>query len=122
MKTFLVIISAICLIGCFTKDFEIIEASSQKWIGGAPGSGKGTNYNIKVLPFKDSDKLQIDKIWIGNEYFEINALVDPKDTKNKSFEKNDTLYIKVHKYIRTGRHGEVAKNDENKENIVPEEY
>ena len=37
---------------------------------GAPGSGKGYNYVIKLLPYKGDDKLKIDKIWIGDNYFD----------------------------------------------------
>ena len=122
MKTLVIILTSLSLFGCFTKDFEVVDATSQKWIGGIPGAGKGTNYEIKVLAFKNSARLQIDKIWIGEEYYDISALKDSKKTKDTSFEKMDTLYIKVHKYIRTDREGVEIKTEVDQKNKLPKEY
>ncbi len=122
MKNLVLILASLCLFSCFGKDFKIVEATSQKWVGGVPGSGKGTNYLIKILPYKSSDKLQIDKIWIGNKYFDITPLTDPKNKKSTNFEKNDTLYIRIHQYTRTNMQGEILKTKVKEENDVPEEY
>lgn len=122
MKNLIIILISLCLLSCFGKDFEIIEATSQKWVGGIPGSGKGTNYVIKVIPYKSSDKLQIDKIWIGNDYYEITPLTNPQNKNSTSFEMKDTLYIRIHKYIRTNMLGEIVKPNLKEGTEIPPEF
>lgn len=122
MKTLVIILTSLCFFSCFGKDFKIVESTSQKWVGGIPGSGKGTNYVIKIVPYKNSDKLHIDKIWIGNKYFEVTPLTDPRNKKSTSFQEKDTLYIRIHHYIRTNMQGEVLKPKLSEENELPHEY
>ena len=122
MKSLVILVLSFCLLGCLSKDFSIIEATSQKWVGGAPGSGKGVNYIITVVSGKDNEKLGIDKIWIGNEYYDIAALKNPNKKNEVKFNKGDTLFIKIHQYTRTNMLGDVIKKEVNEENKVPHEY
>ncbi|NOZ45497.1 MAG: hypothetical protein GXO79_01820 [Chlorobi bacterium] len=122
MKTLIILLFSFCLFGCFSKDFKVIDATSQKWVGGIPGSGKGTNYVIKVISFKNNKYLHINQVWIGDEYYNVKALKNPALINETSFEKNDTLYIKIHKYIRTNMLGEVVKPKATEESKVPIKY
>jgi hypothetical protein len=64
---------------------KLIDATSQKWIGGNPSSGSGEKYTM-LLQLKTTQKVAITKVWINkNEvYFELQnyrMLLDRAATK-----------------------------------------
>ncbi len=84
-------------------DFTVVDATSQDWIGGARGSGKGTNYHITLVAKKCSSKLTIDQLWIGEDFYEVEVFKDLANRSDKSFERKDTLHLVVSKLIRKGK-------------------
>ena len=50
-------------------DFKLVLATSQKWAGGARGSGTGTYYCFTFLGGYSSKQLTVDEVWIGQKHF-----------------------------------------------------
>lgn len=74
---------------------KVLEATSQEWAGGRQESGFGTRYVIHLQAKRSSDKLEIDQIWIGENYFDIKELRSPQYKKLSSFSRGDTLTVNV---------------------------
>lgn len=51
-------------------ELEVLKATSQEWIAGAPGGGKGVNYtfDIKVLTDKT---IEFDSVWVSGKQLQI---------------------------------------------------
>lgn len=81
---------------CF-KQFELINATSQKWYGGREETGFGTYYELTIVPKTNSDNLVFDQIWIGKKYFDIQCFQKGKKMRNNLFAKGDTVTIRVNK-------------------------
>lgn len=52
------------LAGCSGR-LELGKTTSQKWHGGAAGSGGGTNYRVELKKPKKS-RLEIERVWLGD--------------------------------------------------------
>jgi len=74
-------------------EFEIIEATIQSWSGGIAGSPGGSNYTLEMVALKNSSELQIDQLWIGDEFFEVKARKKLPAWSSNGFVENDTIYI-----------------------------
>jgi len=83
----------------FGNDFTILEITSQKYSGGQERSGRGTRYTVKIFAEKDSRKLKIDQLWIGDKYFAVKPVKNPKYKNNHDFSKNDTIYLYVKDHV-----------------------
>jgi hypothetical protein len=94
MKTLITSVLAILLILCGTKLKEI-EATSQQWMGGRYESGRGTDYIIKLQAKGGSDKLVVDRLWVGENSFEVRAVKDLARMSVRDFAKNDTIYLRA---------------------------
>jgi len=81
-------------IDCKEK-FEIINATSQDWFGGRKEAGKGTYYELTIVPTVESEKLSFDKIWIGEKYFNISCYQKGRRVKNDTFGAGDTVTITI---------------------------
>ena len=94
MKFLLLICLAIC---CSHKcnDFKVLEATSQKWVGGTIGSGSGINYQLTLIANQSSEKIKIDQLWVGDQYFKVTAIKKFPASEKEGFEKGDTIYIKA---------------------------
>lgn len=93
MKISLLLISlAIC---CSHKcnDFKVLEATSQKWVGGIISAGSGINYQLTILTNQSSEKITIDQLWVGDQYFKVTAIKKFPASEKEGFEKGDTIYI-----------------------------
>lgn len=89
--TLLIILSG--FFGFFGKDFRIIEATSQKWVGGLQSTGEGVNYKITIVARTNSDKLNIEEVWIKNKLCK-HKIFNPKIRKfGNNFFKNDTIFL-----------------------------
>lgn len=92
-------ILALCVLflayGCDVKDFDIVGATSQKWTGGRPESGRGIDYEIKLKAHLGSDILKIDRLWIGDSFYKVRVfkLVGTKQVKD--FKKGDEILVKA---------------------------
>jgi hypothetical protein len=84
---------------------KLVKATSQKWAGGARGSGTGTYYCFTFIASLPSNKLNIDEVWIGQKFF--NAIQSSSPIFNKpDFKANDSVFIKVNDLIP----GELNRN------------
>ena len=92
MKFLLLISLAIC---CSHKcnDFKVLEATSQKWVGGIISAGSGINYQLTLLANQSSGKIKIDQLWVGDQYFKVTAIKKFPASEKEGFEKGDTIYI-----------------------------
>lgn len=61
---FFLLIFPLLLLGCSPK-MKLAEATQQNWMGGAAGSGGGTNYTVTFTK-PDGNEIRIDKVWLGN--------------------------------------------------------
>jgi hypothetical protein len=110
-------------IPCFTtKDFKIIEATSQEFLGGIPEAGFGTNYRLVLLAQKNSQKLTIDQLWIADKFFKARANKINCAPDDYSFIKNDTIILKVSDIKKTTKEGEIIPKGTEKELDIPYDY
>jgi len=99
MKLIAASLAGIILLSFCTK-VKLVDASSQKWIAGRFESGYGTDYLITIKARAGSDKLVFDKLWIGDDYYEVNALRNLAKRSDLAFEKGDTVFIRAgEKYL-----------------------
>lgn len=97
----------------FAQDFEIIEATSQKWTGGRARSGHGVNYKITIVCKKKLKALSFDKLWLKDEPL---LLKTAKNTTEKlTFAKNDTIFLIAAKKVKTNEYGDEIKEDKKTE-------
>jgi hypothetical protein len=98
-----VTILIIFLVGTFAlakapaKKIKVLSATSQAFAGGAVGSKSGVTYRILLLAPASSNAFFIDKLWIRDDYFEVNAYHHLSGST--SFKKNDTLLVITKKYL-----------------------
>lgn len=80
------------------SDFIILSATSQKWTGGARGSGGGVRYEICIISNHSSSELIIDKLWIGQASHTVQVSKNYPFLATDGFSANDTVYIKASDY------------------------
>ncbi len=117
------------IVGCQTfapqrasTDFEVVRATKQKFMGGAPGSGSSVHYNFYAINHR-SKAVIIDSVWIGGERY------CPTFPKKPGKGERDTLLFRVIKHfegtlIRKPRQKE-AERDTSKRRVNdanPPEY
>ncbi len=129
MKTITFILLALLSINDTSchKKFELINATSQKWTGGRQETGYGTYYELTIVPNTNSENLVFDKLWIGNDYFDVQSYQKGKKMRNNLFGKGDTITIRVNKSIKPEpMHFEISNDKKNKclteNHPVPKEY
>lgn len=77
------------------QNVKVIDATSQQWSNGMPGSGAAVKYEFTIVPKQSSDILVIDRLWIGEHYFDISPVRKNGHSPVGSFNKKDTLYFSV---------------------------
>ncbi|MBL4577928.1 MAG: hypothetical protein JKX74_05610 [Flavobacteriales bacterium] len=75
------------------SEFEIVGAIIQPWSGGIAGSPGGSNYTLEMVALKNSSELQIDQLWVGEQFFEVKARKKLLAWSSNGFIENDTIYI-----------------------------
>lgn len=85
-----VLVSFILIFGAKMK---LVDSTSQEWAGGMYQSGYGTNYKITLIAKRSSEKLQVNELWIGQDYFEVHAFKNLSIRSNLSFDRKDTVYV-----------------------------
>lgn len=88
---------------------KIVDATSQEWYGGRYETGRGTDYIIKIKARGGSENLVIDKLWVGEDFYEVIAIKNPAKKADHYFEKGDTLYIMAGKKIQPDINGSMVK-------------
>ena len=120
MKIFISTVLAFVVLFCGAK-IKLVDSTSQEWFGGRYEAGRGTDYTITLKARSGSDKLVIDKLWVGEELYEATALKDFARRSEKSFEKGDTIYVRAGKKLLPDENG-VMKNVSGKKIKPPKEF
>ncbi|MCK5820571.1 MAG: hypothetical protein KAH17_01750 [Bacteroidales bacterium] len=92
MKAFITVVF-VSLIFLFGAKMKLIDSTSQEWAGGIYESGYGTNYKATLIAKGGSEKLQVNELWIGKDYFEVKAMKNLAKRSDLSFVRKDTIYI-----------------------------
>ena len=99
------------------KKLRCVSASSQRFAGGAMGSPAGTRYRLTFVAPASGNKLKVDQLWVGKNFYQVNAV--NKLNGSTVFSKNDTIEVVTDSYLP-------VKNHTTSENItqiaVPIEY
>ena len=95
------------------QDFDVIEATSQKWTGGRARSGHGINYKLTIVCKKKLKKVHFEKLWVGEEAFELKIAGNEQNESNYS--KKDTIVLTARKKVNTNEYGDEIKVDKKKE-------
>lgn len=87
---------------CKGPCLTIIKATSQSWVAGIKNGGKGTNYLITCIANAPSDKLKVQKLWIGNTFFEVKAVRSLDTYPEETFSAGDTIFIQASRFVSPG--------------------
>lgn len=99
MRFIILIFSTLMSVAVFSQEFQIVEATSQKWAGGRKESGQGINYQLKIITKKSSDKLSFEKLWVDTSFYILKTRNLKNKAKDNSFAKNDTIGIFARKIV-----------------------
>jgi hypothetical protein len=72
---------------------RILEATRQEWTGGIEESGKGVNYEIRLVVKQRSAKLQFVSITVDQQGCTYKITNATRPEKGERFQKGDTLLI-----------------------------
>ncbi len=109
MKFLVLFLGLFCIFSC--PKLELMNASESSWVGGRFDSGKGTNYTVRLVAKKSSEKLHIDQMWLKKDsatflYFPVKPQRQLKDFSiTNEFAKNDTIYIQANRTQRPNEEG-----------------
>ena len=56
-----------------------------------------------------SDKLVLDQLWLGEDFYEISAVKNLSRRSDLKFEKRDTIYVRVGKKFKPDSNGNMVK-------------
>ena len=112
--TLLIILSG--FFGFLSKDFKVIEATSQRWSGGLKEAGEGINYKITILARTNSDKLNIEEVWIKNKLCKYKMFNSTTKKFGNNFCKNDTIFLTATIKVNN------TKSDPGKDKQLPVDY
>ena len=104
----IVIVSACANMKANKPHVEVMNAYSQKWFGGAAGSGYGTNYTFK-LKKNTSESISFDTIWIQERAYipEMQNITNPGAAPDSG----DEFYLKMQYRYRDNEYtGEVSES------------
>lgn len=105
----------------FGAKIKLIDSTSQEWYGGRYESGKGTDYILTLKARGGSDKLIIDRLWVGEELYEVEAVKNLAKRSDKEFKKRDILFVRAGKKLKPDENGRM-KNVSGKKVNPPVEF
>jgi hypothetical protein len=108
MRLLLTSFIGLIILFCGVK-VKLVDATSQEWYGGRYESGKGTDYVLTLKAKGSSDKLIIDELWVGEDYYEVKAVKNRAKRSDLSFEKRDTIFVTAGKKLKPNENGELVK-------------
>ncbi len=96
LRLYLILLFACCLVNSGTAQrkslpIQVISASSQTWVSGAPGGRTGTNYTIQLY-IATHQKIEFNSLWLGKENLPVNIEFPSQSVQNK-IEKGDTVIL-----------------------------
>lgn len=120
MKTLNTLLIILMIFLCGSKA-KLVDATSQEWAGGIYEAGYGTNYIITLVAKGNSDKLIINDLWIGEDYFKVSAVKSLAARNDLAFEKGDTVYVAAGLTLKPDKNGKYIKTLKGSKEL-PEEY
>ncbi len=103
------VFALLSLVLIFGAKVKYVDSTSQSWVAGIYEAGYGTDYRICLLAKGGSEKLQVDELWIGEDYFKVKAVKDLAYRNNLSFEKRDTIYVASSIKYKPGKDGKMEQ-------------
>lgn len=100
MKYFLIVLLTV-IFGWGGK-VQVRQSTSQDWVGGLQESGYGTDYRLTLKVKANSEQLQIEDLWVGDQYMKVRVMPDPADPQVKSFKKGSNVTCRAEFTIRPG--------------------
>jgi hypothetical protein len=91
------------------EHFEVLHATSQEWIAGVHGGGKGINYKVSIKIITDK-KVDFDSIWVAGRKLNIK----PEKGPGLKLAKNDIVTLLASDY--RGSSGTKGNKEEEKIN------
>ena len=80
-----------------SKKLKFIEATSQHSSGGPIGIASSTNYVLKFVSNASNKNLVIDRLWIGKEFFSVQASSQKITANPFEFASGDTILVAASK-------------------------
>lgn len=72
---------------------QIIESTSQEWVGGLQESGYGTDFKLTIKVKAGSDLLQIDELWAGDIHMKLRMVGVAAASRDKAFNKGSQVTL-----------------------------
>lgn len=101
MKLLLLILSFLALSAfCFKteKSFILLEATQQSWIGGIQGSGRGVNYQFKIV-IQTQKRISLDTIWLNDSKYKLEISKGRIRNYQLPLKNNDTLTLMMREFF-----------------------
>lgn len=96
--------------------FELLEATSQQWISGVPGGGRGNTYKFRLKANTDL-KIAFDSIWVDGKQIKLSLSPDKSGiTANNFFASQDTIQLFASDY--TSPPVKIGRQDKQEERLV----
>ena len=95
-------IMLLALIFGWGSKIQIIQSTSQEWVGGLQESGYGIDYMLIIKANAGSDQLQIVDLWVGDIHMKVKVFPDPTDLLARSFKKGSRVMVKAGAAFRPG--------------------
>lgn len=77
--------------------FKVLQATSQEWVAGARGGGRGTTYTIQIH-ITSASSILFDSIWINNKRLKIDIKKGGNLQQPTTLKENDTLTLLASDY------------------------
>jgi hypothetical protein len=91
--------------------FELLQATSQEWIAGVRGGGRGVNYSVRLKLITDK-QIIFDSMWIAGKQLLIKIPELLKDSTTKS-RTNSVITLVASTYTENSKNGGVEKQANN---------
>ncbi|RLD67537.1 MAG: hypothetical protein DRI84_02190 [Bacteroidetes bacterium] len=107
----------------FSTPFKVVKVTKQEQMGGRMESGTSTVYLFKIVAKKPSTKLHYEDLWIGTEYYAIEASHQkPDNSITNEFEKGDTIFFQAVRRFLPDDRGDLVLQKSSQIKNVPLEY
>ena len=84
-----------------SKKLKCIDATSKHASGGPIGIASSTNYVLKLVSNASNKNLVIDRLWIGKEFFAVQASSQKITANPFEFTSGDTILVRASKLTLT---------------------
>jgi len=82
------------LMCCRSDKVQILQSTSQEWVGGLRESGYGINFKLTVKVKAGSDQLLFTDLWADTLHMNVRVIADSTDFQKHSFSKGNTIILR----------------------------